>query len=372
MTDQKTASGPAAPALRTSITDVELLAAFRNGTIKIYVYKYTSKKDNSVNYGQELRYVATDTPVLTRDNSYIDTTGTIMFGPFSLDDRQKFAKSSKYPKKGGDDSDEAKVTFGTKTSGTFGELMLRINDVEFPAALSDFVKRSASEIAPGAVNKAFSFCKKRLGSSDHPVKPEDEAKYQAAQDWRFSIPYRFKKIENPQTKEKHWGAHMFRVVEYHLSADGQGAEEVDVPTTRENVHTVLARNTVVNVQLGLGNLTRQSAADDIAIYFPSFNANITIIVEKPAPRGERKTNVAPDKQLEMARRLKSSAGFAPAGASSAPAPISTTNDNAASEPYCGTPPPPPSPEQRASGGSPSGNPSSSADLASALAGVRDM
>lgn len=295
--------------LRASITDVELLDAFEKKEICIYIDTYTNKKDQSTVYTQELRYVATNTPVLKKFSGYIDCTGAILFAPFDKDTRMK---PGKFPKKGGGNLDEAKPTFGTKKSGTFGALMLRINDVEFPNAIADFGKRFNEKAGtPEDLHRPFAFCKKKLGSPDHPADPKKAADYAAAGDWRFTIPYRFRLVEDPKTKTMKWEAQMFKVVEYHLNPSGDGVEEVVINVTRENITNVFANNTVVNIQLALGNLTRQSATGTgVNIYFASFNANNTIIVEKPAPRGERKIDISDEAKLALAKRLAASDGGA--------------------------------------------------------------
>lgn len=353
-----------APAPRSSIEDVELLAAFNASTIKIHMYKYTKKGETTTSYAQELRYVASDTPVLTREG-VINTTGTIMFGPYPLEERMKYAKSSKFAASKGDGSDDVKPTFGTKTSGTFGALMLRINDVEFPNALADFVTRLGEPKTN--INRAYEFCRKRLGSDDHPPKPEDAAKYIAAEDWRFQIPYRFKLVENKMTKELSWQPIMFSVIEYRITPAG-GVEEVAVNVTRQNIHEIFARGTTLNIQFTLGNPTRQSASAGIAIWFATFNPNINIIVGKPAPRGERKANLTDAKKLELARQLAASAGGGTSTpASSFPSTSASVSAEDAHEQYG----PPPDEHNNTPQGTPSlGAPMTPEDITATLAQIR--
>jgi hypothetical protein len=237
------------------ITDVELLRLLKAGTVKLALVDGKNKKKGVDAIYQQLQWRATGLPLLI-DGGYIEVTGRLVF---AVQPREK-RNTGQFKKVDGDL--ECECTWGTKHSGTFGELMLFLNDVAFKEAVKEYTATRPTTNPP-TLHIASQFCKKKLGSPGFPCKDPEKAKaYLAAEDWHFKTKVRFVRMPNKETGVIEIVPAFFEVVKYVVEKvkGKQTVVEKPIVVTVDDIHKTFTRNTLFKVCMTLGATSTKTEA----------------------------------------------------------------------------------------------------------------
>lgn len=233
---------------RDRIKDTEVIDLIKAGKIIGVVTLLKNKKTAEESFPFELVYNdGHNTPVLTKDGA-IDCRGKLMWGVQAADKRN----TGKFAKKDGR-FDVCDMTCGTKTSGTFGEMMCLINDVVWPGAVKRFTE-SPSQVDnyDGFEIEAHQFCKKYAGSLEKPPPKTERDAYTAAADWTFPLKIRLEKFTKDNVPIPGYRLFMTKLVEYKLNAFGLPVE-TPINVNKNNIHLELTRGTDLKVLVRPGN-----------------------------------------------------------------------------------------------------------------------
>lgn len=259
---------------RDRIKDAELIELIKNGLVKLVLKVVKAKKNAKTQndtYSQTLVWCNTGEPVLTNDGK-IDCIGNLLFGVQPAENRNK----SEYVDNDADPRfDKIEMSGGTKTSGTFGKLMLLWDDILFPKALEEFSKDpEQKDLFNNCVADAHQYCRRNAGSMKTPAPPAVQAAYKAAEDWIFPIKIRIEKW----TKDKipipnHGRLFMTKLVEYVLDHRGIPVER-EIKVNSKNINTEITRGTTMMFCMRPGNCSMRptSAAGKVyKTFYPAFN-----------------------------------------------------------------------------------------------------
>jgi hypothetical protein len=275
------------------ITDVELTTLLKTRQARIFMDVVKSKKKGASDlYSQEFQWTDTKTPVLTKEG-VVDAFGTAMWGVQAPEKRNtgEYAKLDS-------NFDECDMTFGTKYSGTFGELMCQINDVSFPEAVIEFTQRAdQKELWAGHEIDPHQFCKKNAGSLKKPAPKEEQAAYTAAADWSFPVKLKIEK--RTKTGEISNKPFMFRVVKYVLNNKGLPVEQ-EIKINSQTIHKELTRNSKLLLCMRPGNCSMKAATykgSTINTFFPAFNFGHITVLKKGEFGGSMKAD-RPNEEIQ--------------------------------------------------------------------------
>lgn len=251
---------------RDRIKDTEVTELIKAGKIIGSLSVMVNRKTKDESFPFELVYNdAYNTPVLTKDGA-IDCRGKLMWGVQSSEKRN----TGKFAKKDGR-FDVCDMTCGTKTSGTFGEMMCLINDIVWPGAVKRFTESPGQrENYEGFVAHAHPFCKKYAGSMANPPPKAERDAYTAAADWTFPLKIRLEKFTKDNQPLNPYRLFMTKLVEYKLDKSGRPIE-TPIAVGKNTIHLELTRGTDLKVLVrpGAGSMKAEAAGDKT---FKKFNA----------------------------------------------------------------------------------------------------
>lgn len=236
---------------RSRIKDSEVTRLARERLIKIKFGVVKAKKgtkQQSDTYSQTLVWRNTGEPLLT-PNGTIDCTGNLFFGVQPPENRNKLTDAKDADPR----FDKIEMSGATKTSGTFGALMLVWDDILFPEGLEEFSKDPEyKDIFANAIADAHQYCKRNAGSAKTPAPPAVQAAYKAAEDWLFPIKLRIEKSTKDKTPIPGGRLFMTKLVEYVLDQRGIPVER-EIRVNSRNIHTELTRGSTMMFCMRPGN-----------------------------------------------------------------------------------------------------------------------